>query len=219
MNAMQVFNPPIDVTPIGQIILAHGAGAGLQSDFMQQLANLLAACGITTWLFNFPYMQRSVEEGKKRPPDRMPKLLAHLTEVIAQVTKSDDYQAILPLAIGGKSMGGRAATMWLADSEASSELKDLISGVVVFGYPFHPPGKPDALRVEHLTDMDKPGLVLQGERDTFGNRERVRQLMLPVNFTVRWVADGDHSLKPRKSAATTYADNLQFAAQEVAKWF
>ncbi|MDM7861183.1 alpha/beta fold hydrolase [Alteromonas sp. ASW11-36] len=215
---MQIFKSPSDISVRGQVILGHGAGAGMHSEFMQQMASLLAQNGVTTWLFNFPYMQRSVAEGKKRPPDRMPKLLSHITEVVTAVSQSADFDTALPLALGGKSMGGRAATMWLADPDTPAQHKAQVAGVVVLGYPFHPPGKPDALRVEHLATMDKPGLVLQGERDTFGNRARVTALALPESFVVNWVMDGDHSLKPRKSAAVTYEQNLQYAAKEIATW-
>ncbi|MYA54490.1 MAG: hypothetical protein F4X89_13585, partial [Dehalococcoidia bacterium] len=112
--------------------------------------------------------------------------------------------------IGGKSMGGRIASM--VAEEAG------VAGVVCFGYPFHPPGKPERLRTAHLEAIATPVLILQGERDTFGRREEVAGYALSEQVRVHWLADGDHGLKPRKASGRTEAENLEEAAREAARF-
>ena len=141
----------------GTIILAHGAGAGMDTPFMEAFATGLADRGFTVVRFNFPYMALRAEDGKKRPPDRAPKLLAAY-EAAIEAVRTD-----APLIIGGKSMGGRIATMLAAEKPSLG-----LSGVVCLGYPFHPPGKPEKLRTEHLPAIPVPTLIAQGERDPFG---------------------------------------------------
>lgn len=186
--------------PLAALLLAHGAGAGMHSDFMQQLAQLLCARRITVHRFNFTYMQRSEDEGKRRPPERLPKLSADFISAIANVT--DD----LPLFIGGKSMGGRVASMLQEQQK--------IRGCLCYGYPFHPPGKPDKLRTEHLLEDGKPVLILQGERDPFGTRAESERYPLHPRVTRVYVSDGEHSYKPRKAAGISLAQNMDFAAQQ-----
>ncbi|EPB4565212.1 alpha/beta fold hydrolase, partial [Vibrio vulnificus] len=136
-------------------IFAHGAGAPMEHAFMTAVAQGLAKEGIRVVRFNFPYMAKRAEDGKKRPPDRAPKLLEAFSEVIASVT--DD-----PVIIGGKSMGGRMASL-LSEHP-------LVKGIACLGFPFHPPGKPEKFKGEHLQTLSKPTLILQGERDTFGTQ-------------------------------------------------
>ena len=185
---------------IAQLVLAHGAGADKDSDFMQQMAAMLAERGIKVIRFNFPYMEKAKLTGKKAPPDRSPKLLDSYRSVIAKLDKT------LPLFIGGKSMGGRMATLLLDESEAR--------GGVCYGYPFHPPGKPEKLRTEHLENLSTPLLVAQGERDTFGKREEIIEYNLSDSISVKYLSDGDHSLKPRKASGLTLEQNMQTAADE-----
>lgn len=178
-----------------RIILAHGAGAGMESRFMQFAADALAKQGFECILFNFPYMQKRTEDGKRRPPDRAPKLLEHYQAIISEVGRDR------PLLIGGKSMGGRMASLLAAQAP------DIADGLVLLGYPFHPPGKPEKLRTDHLPDIEIPTLLVQGERDTFGGVDLVASLTLPSCFDIRWALDGDHGFKPRKKSGRTESEN------------
>jgi len=190
-----------------RIILAHGAGAGMDSDFMQAFAAGLAELGFESILFNFPYMVKRAEDGKRRPPDRAPKLITHFQHMIEEVGSS------LPLIIGGKSMGGRIASMVASRQPAA------INGLVLLGYPFHPPGKPEKLaeRTRHFTNLTLPTVLVQGERDTFGGKALLSQLSLPASFELHWATDGDHSFKPRKASGRTQDENWKATIQAVAQ--
>jgi predicted alpha/beta-hydrolase family hydrolase len=180
--------------PIANFVFAHGAGAGQNSEFMELMALGLAKQNINVIRFNFAYMQLAEELGKRRPPDRADKLIVHFNSVVSAIDKS------LPVFIGGKSMGGRMASMLLEKSNAL--------GCICMGYPFHPPGKPEKLRTEHLLAINKPVLILQGERDTFGTREEVGTFNLSERVEVSYLADGDHSFKPRKASGASLEANL-----------
>jgi predicted alpha/beta-hydrolase family hydrolase len=193
-------------TPIAHIILAHGAGAGMNSEFMETVAMLFAKRHVSVTRFDFEYMQIAKQTNKRRPPERAPKLLAYYEQVLTHA------QPKFPLFIGGKSMGGRMASMLACTT------KQPIKGVIAFGYPFHPPGKPDKLRTEHFADIPCPFLVLQGERDTFGTREELKTLAMPKQPDYVWLADGDHSLKPRKKSGITELENRQIAASSTAQF-
>ncbi|PRO72498.1 alpha/beta hydrolase [Alteromonas alba] len=188
--------------PVATVILAHGAGAGAESEFMVDMAAQLAAQNINVVRFNFPYMEIIKETGKKRPPDKMPKLETCFHSVIENVQAK---WADLPLFIGGKSMGGRVATLILEQSKAL--------GAIALGYPFHPPGKPEKLRTGHLLALEKPLLIIQGERDTFGRRDEVEDYGLSSAVQTEFLADGDHSFKPRKSSGLTQDEHIQNAAR------
>ena len=151
-------------------------------------------------------MQIAKQTGKRRPPEPAPKLHTYYEQVLTHA------QPKLPLFIGGKSMGGRMASMLACTT------KQPIKGVIAFGYPFHPPGKPDKLRTEHFADIPCPFLVLQGERDTFGTREELKTLAMPKQPDYVWLADGDHSLKPRKKSGITELENRQIAASSTAQF-
>jgi predicted alpha/beta-hydrolase family hydrolase len=188
------------------LILAHGAGASMRSEYMQYFAEQLAHRGMQVGRFNFPYMVRAIETERRRPPDRAPKLLAAWQEIIERVRErlsasSSDQR----LAIGGKSMGGRIASM--------STHHDGVDALVCLGYPFHPPAKKDKLRIEHLPDIKVPTMILQGERDTFGTREEVRGYQLPQKINIRWLNDGDHSFKPRQRSGVTQTENWDTAIE------
>ena len=191
---------------IAQFIFAHGAGAGSDSEFMQIMAKQLSEYGIDVGLFDFEYMQIAKQTNKRRPPERAPKLLTYFEHIVTQA------DANLPLFIGGKSMGGRMASM-LACSTSHPVL-----GVLAFGYPFHPPGKPEKLRTDHFADIPCPFLVLQGERDTFGNQQELADLKMINPPEIKFLKDGDHSLKPRKKSGITEEENLQQAADYAAKF-
>lgn len=196
------------------LLLAHGAGAPMDSGFMEAIAAALAARDVATLRFEFAYMATRREDGKRRPPDRMPKLEAAFREVFAAAR---ERVGSTPLFIGGKSMGGRVASM-LAD-----DLRP--AGLVCLGYPFHPPGNPDRLRTEHLRTLKTPTLIVQGERDPFGATAEVPGFELSGRIQVEWAPDGDHDLKPRKKSGRSHDDNIAAAADaivgfvgEVARW-
>jgi len=178
------------------IVLAHGAGAPMDSDFMDFIAAGLAGGDLRVARFEFPYMVKRREDGKRRPPDRAPVLLETYLQVAADLGPEN-------LVIGGKSMGGRIASM-VADEAG-------VAGLVCLGYPFHPPGKPEKLRTEHLEGLKTPALILQGERDTFGRREEVDGYSLSKSIAVEFLPDGDHDLKPRKKSGRTREENWQDA--------
>ena len=181
-------------------IFAHGAGAGMDHEFMQSVAKGLAFKGIRVIRFNFPYMIKRAEDGKRRPPDRAPKLLEAYQEVIEQVDADK-------LVIGGKSMGGRMASHL-------SEV-DKVAAMACLGFPFHPPGKPDKYKGEHLAELQKPCLILQGERDTFGKREEFADFDLSDSIRVEFIPDGDHSFKPRKSSGYTEQQNIALTVEKL----
>ncbi|HHC7358235.1 TPA: alpha/beta fold hydrolase [Vibrio parahaemolyticus] len=181
-------------------VFAHGAGAGMEHDFMTTVAKGLVEQGIRVVRFNFPYMVKRSEDGKKRPPDRAPKLLEAYSEVIAHFASS-------PVVIGGKSMGGRMASL-LAEHE-------LVAGIACLGFPFHPPGKPEKFKGDHLASIDKPTLILQGERDTFGKREEFDEFVFSQQVKVSFLPDGDHSFKQRKSSGHTEAGNIALAVEQL----
>jgi predicted alpha/beta-hydrolase family hydrolase len=160
-------------------------------------AERLADSGFRVVRFEFPYMAAKRETGKSKPPDREPVLREAWLQVIAKLGPEK-------LVIGGKSMGGRIASL-VADAAG-------VQGLVCLGYPFHPVGKPDKLRVEHLQEIKTPTLILQGERDPFGDREEVAKYKLSRSVDVAWLKDGDHSFKPRKSSGTTDRQNWDTAA-------
>lgn len=181
-------------------VFAHGAGAGMNHEFMQSVAKGLAFKGIRVIRFNFPYMIKRAEDGKRRPPDRAPKLLEAYQEIIEQVDADK-------LVIGGKSMGGRMASHL-------SEL-DKVAAMACLGFPFHPPGKPEKYKGEHLAELTKPCLILQGERDTFGKREEFADFDLSDSIRVEFIPDGDHSFKPRKSSGYTEQQNIALTVEKL----
>ena len=183
------------------LLLAHGAGAPMDSPFMADAAATLAARGLRVIRFEFPYMAGRREGGKKRPPDRQPVLLDCWRQVAAS-------QAGRRFAVGGKSMGGRMASL-IADEVGAA-------GLVCFGYPFHPPGKPEKLRTEHLAALKTPTLICQGERDPFGTAEDVAGYTLSPAIRLHWAPDGNHDLAPRKASGRTTEQNWMDAAAAAA---
>jgi predicted alpha/beta-hydrolase family hydrolase len=183
--------------PPRTLVLAHGAGAPMDSAFMNRIARGVASAGFRVARFEFPYMRARREEGKRRPPDREPVLRRSWHETIRALTGAEGPGA---LVIGGKSMGGRLASM-VADEEG-------VAGLVCLGYPFHPPGQPEKLRVAHLEHLKTPALFLQGERDALGTREEVARYHLSKEIRIFFLPDGDHSFKPRASSGRTEPQNL-----------
>ena len=200
--AAHLIDGPFDAP--ATLVLAHGAGAAMDSPFMAAMASGLADRGWRVARFEFPYMAQRRLDGKQRAPDRLPKLLEAFRE---QVSALQGQGVSAPLVIGGKSMGGRLASLLVDELAASAG----VIGCLCLGYPFHPPGKPDQLRTEHLQALATPTLILQGERDTFGKRGEVETYGLSTAIQLGWLTTGDHSFKPTRSSGLSEADNWQAA--------
>src|SRR5579864_951874 len=220
------------------LVLAHGAGAPMDSPFLAAMAAGLAEHGLRVARFEFPYMAARREGGGRKAPDREPELRRAWLEAIQAIQAlqasqaSQAIQAIQATAaidaaeaaapsgapgggggvwIGGKSMGGRIASL-IADEAG-------VRGLVCLGYPFRPPGADPAVaakRTAHLRDLRTPTIIVQGTRDPFGGRDEVAGYTLSPRIRVHWIEDGDHSLKPRKSSGRTEAQNLAEAMDAVA---
>lgn len=173
----------------------------MDSPFMDAFAHGIAAHGLRCVRFEFPYMADRRATGKKKPPNRMPVLMETWQSAV-------DAFADTPLIIGGKSMGGRVASMLAAELDQQGTP---VAGVTCLGYPFHPPGKPEKLRLDHFADLQTPALILQGTRDPFGTREEVPGFTLPTCVSVHWLEDGEHGFKPRKKSGRTEEQNWQEA--------
>jgi predicted alpha/beta-hydrolase family hydrolase len=213
------------------LILAHGAGANQMSAFMVRFASALAARGIDTVTFNFLY-----SEARRRVPDRNDKLEACWRKVIGAFHdgKFGKRAAADKLFIGGKSMGGRIASQVAASIAFSGEVDTRFAvenastqrassdtaGLVLLGYPLHPPGQPDKLRTKHLPAIRAPLLVVQGSRDAFGTPDELRpildQLAAPAELYV--VEGGDHSYKVAKKAVPNQEQVHELVLDEVERW-
>jgi predicted alpha/beta-hydrolase family hydrolase len=196
--------------PVGEaranLILAHGAGAPMDSDFMQHMAQLLAARGIAVLRFEFAYMAARRLDGKKRPPNPQAQLLEQWRAVYTAVRQ----RVAGPLAIGGKSMGGRMASL-LADELGADAL-------VCLGYPFYAVGKAEKPRVAHLAELRTPTLIIQGERDALGDRQAVAGYQLSTAIKLHWLTAADHDLKPLKSSGFSHQQHLRVAADALAEF-
>ncbi|WP_216900878.1 alpha/beta family hydrolase [Synechococcus sp. CCY 9618] len=198
ISAPRLIDGP-DTAP-ATLLLAHGAGAPMDSPFMVAIATGLAAAGWRVVRFEFAYMARMRETGRRQGPDRMPVLQEAFRE---QVRLEKSASPEWPLFIGGKSMGGRVASLLVEELAAS----DGVRGCLCLGYPFHPPGKPLQLRTEHLAALTTPTLILQGERDSFGRREEVEGYSLSPEVQLGWIPSGDHSFKPTRRSGLSEAEN------------
>jgi len=189
------------------IVLAHGAGAPMDSPFMTAVAGLLAGHGLRVLRFEFPYMAARRRTGRRNPPPRAETLCAFYREVVSEVAQPGRR-----IVVGGKSMGGRVAAM-IADDLGRA---GVAQGLACLGFPFHPPGKPDRLRTADLEAMTLATIVCQGERDPFGSRAEVDAYRLSSSVRLHWLADGDHDLAPRKASGLTKDDNWRDAVAAVA---
>ena len=186
------------------LILAHGAGAPMDSEFMERIAELLAERNVGVARFEFPYMAQRRTGGSKRPPDRQPVLLDYWRQVLEQFSRDE------LVFIGGKSMGGRMASLIADESD--------VAGLVCLGYPFHPAKKPEKLRTEHLESLKTSTLIVQGSRDALGNAEEVAGYELADTIDLCWLEDGDHDLKPRVRSGFTHDQHLRRAADAIASF-
>ena len=191
------------------ILLGHGAGAPMDSASMNAISGALAAAGFRVVRFEFDYMASRRTEGARKPPPRAETLITEYKSAVSGLGVPG------PLIIGGKSMGGRVASMVADQLFAAGQ----IAGLLCLGYPFHPPGKPEQLRTKHLAGLKTPALICQGTRDIFGSREEVEGYSFSDRIEILWLEDGDHDLKPRKGiSGFTAADHLKTMAEAVAAW-
>jgi len=204
---------PSDGAMIATLLLAHGAGAPMTSPFLERVCGLLAERGVATARFEFAYMAQRREGGKRRPPPRAERLIGEYETAVRDFT-ARAANGTMPLLIGGKSLGGRVATM------CAERLftEGLISGVAVLGYPFHSPGRTDEPRIAHLATIEVPVLIVQGERDPFGNRSDVAGYGLSPSIQLAWAKDGDHDLGPRGGQGVTRTQNLEMAADAIVRF-
>jgi predicted alpha/beta-hydrolase family hydrolase len=197
-----IFDGPAD-SPL-TIALAHGAGGPMDSAFMRTVAEGIGERGFRVARFEFPYMHARRLGAKRGAPDREPVLRESW---LATIEKLGGGRR---LAIGGKSMGGRIASM-VADEAG-------VRGLACLGYPFHPPGKPERLRTAHLAQLRTPALIVQGERDPFGTREDVGAYTLSPAIRIHWIEAGDHSFKPPARSGRTETGNIAEAIAVVAEF-
>jgi predicted alpha/beta-hydrolase family hydrolase len=192
------------------IVLAHGAGEPMTSPFMERITALLVERSVAVSRFEFVYMAGRREDGKRRPPPKAERLVDEFKDAIAALRAG--LRPATKLLIGGKSMGGRVASLVADELYGENQ----IVGLVCLGYPFHPPGKPEALRTAHLEHLHCRALIVQGERDPFGSRSEVEALQLSPSIRFLWAGDGDHDLGPRGGSGFTRAGNLAAAADAIA---
>lgn len=206
------------VPPLATLVLAHGAGAGQSSEFMVEFGTGLAARGLDVVTFNFPFTERG-----KKLPDPQPVLEACYRAVIAQAA-ADQAGGGLPLFIGGKSLGGRMASHVAAVREVGDAAVDAwwnrLRGLVFLGYPLHPPGKPQQVRVSHLPLITHPMLVVQGAKDAFGTPSELRLFfdVLQAPSEIYTVEQGNHSLEVPKRSGLSQAAVFAAAQDRIAAW-
>jgi len=193
-----------DTAPV-TILLAHGAGASMDSPSMTATAKALSTAGFQVARFEFHYMAAR-RYGQRKPPPRAETVNPEYIKAIADLRARGVTGKLI---IGGKSMGGRVASMVADDLHAAGK----IAGLLCLGYPFHPPDKPDQLRTKHLVGLKTPALICQGTRD------EVAGYGLSDAIEVIWLEDGDHDLKPRKGiSGFSTADHLKTMAETVKAW-
>jgi predicted alpha/beta-hydrolase family hydrolase len=185
------------------VLLAHGAGADLNAAALTTTADALAKAKIPSLRFNFPYRDKG-----RGGPDRPPVLEAAVREAIAELSK---LSKVPPerCVLGGRSMGGRICSMVGATDGAL--------GLVLLGYPLHPPGKPENLRVEHFPEMKMPVLFVSGTRDSFATPDELKRAAKKIRgkVTYSWIDTGDHGFKPLKSSGLTAASVLADVSETV----
>jgi predicted alpha/beta-hydrolase family hydrolase len=189
------------------LLLAHGAGAGMTHPFMEKLSGDLAAVGIATFRYQFPYMEQ-----RRRVPDAPAVLIA---TVVSAVRAAEQAAPDLPLLAGGKSMGGR-----MTSQAAAQHPLDGVQGLVFFAFPLHPPNRPGTKRADHLAKVTIPTLFLQGTRDTLADLKLLRPICtkLGARATLHIIETADHSFHVLKSSGRTDADVLQELAETTVSW-
>ena len=193
-----------------RLLLAPGSMGAMDNPTLEHLSQALSANGVSVSRFEFAYMAQRRSSGNRQPPPRAEKLLDEYREAVSAAREA--LPAGQRLLIGGKSLGGRVASMIAEEQFGLGQ----VHGLACFGYPFHPPKKPDNLRTAHLAELMCPTIFVQGERDPFGTRTEVESYTLSPAIALHWAIDGDHDLKPRKASGSTHAQNLDDAAKAVA---
>lgn len=195
-----------------RVLLGHGAGAAMTSPFLEQMTTLLAERGLAVTRFEFSYMAARRSGGPKRPPPRAENLMPEFLAAIAQVKNA--MPKAQKLFVGGKSLGGRVASMIADEVYTRGE----IAGLICLGYPFHAPTQPGKMRTAHLEKLTCPALIVQGDRDPFGNRSEIEAVTLSPAIQLHWLGDGDHDFGPRGASGFTRKGNLTSAADAVAQF-
>ncbi len=196
--------------PRAALVLAHGAGAGMRHAFLAALAEDLAARGLATLRYQFPY----IEQGRKRV-DPPPVAHATVRAAVAAAAACPELRGV-PLFAGGKSFGGRMTSQAQAEAPLPG-----VAGVVFAGFPLHPPDAPGTERAEHLVRVDVPMLFLQGTRDEFARLDLLHPVVegLGPRATLRLLDDGDHSFRVRrKLTGMSPADSRAWLADAIAGW-
>lgn len=191
------------------VVLGHGAGGPMDSAFMNRLAAALVAEGLAVARFEFAYMASRRVDGKKRPAPKAELLVSEYATALAEILAASSG----PVAIGGKSMGGRVAAML-----SGVELDPRVIALACFGYPFHPIGEPDRLRRAPIDQSRLATIILQGERDEFGNRDYVEALNLDPAVQLIWLTDGNHDFGPRGRSEATLKGNITLSARALASY-
>ena len=192
--------------PKGILLLAHGAGRGAASPFLEKIAQGAVNSGVRVVRFNFPYMEKMLQTGKRISPNSGSVLRKCFNDMVSHCIEHEQVPSKY-IIVGGKSMGARAAAM-IAD-------KHQVAGVVCLSYPFHPPRKPEPLRITHLQSIQTPTLICQGERDPRGRREEVDQYSLSKSIQFHWLADGDNNFKPRNTSGLSLQKNMTDAMEAI----
>ncbi len=200
-NVSAVFYPAGQPSLLAGFVLAHGAGAGQTSPFIRDFAFGLAQRGISVLTFNFPYM-----EAKRRIPDRTEVLESSFEAAIRKLRELIGQQD--RVFVGGKSMGGRIA------SHLAARPDSVVAGLILLGYPLHPPGKLDQLRTAHVNRLELPILMIQGTRDVFGTPDELKPWFSGPNATIHPVEGGDHSFKIRKGLSSRSQDDVYSEIQD-----
>lgn len=208
MTDFHLAGPPDAKTAI---LLAPGAGAPATSPWMETISASLAETGLCVLRFDFDYMIARQQTGSRRPPPKAERLVG---EYEAAVAAAEALGFGGRLVIGGKSLGGRVASL------VAQALFDArrIRGLVCLGYPFRPPKQPENLRTRHLLNLTCPALIVQGERDPFGGLDEVAAYGLSSAIHIHWARDGDHDLTPRRRSGATFDGNLADAVQRIAQF-
>ncbi|REL26469.1 hypothetical protein DXX93_07655 [Thalassotalea euphylliae] len=214
-------------SPKAIVIFAHGAGADKSHAFMSTVSQYLVEHNISVLRFNFPYMDKRLADAKKRPPDRMPKLLACYLQHIKQLNDhfSAEQLAQLPLFIGGKSMGSRVAATITSETLASELKEDMpltrkVAGTFCLGYPFYPIGKPEKTRLAPIVErsVDNSILIVQGSRDKLGDEQAIKRYDLPAHCQIIFLEDGDHDFKPRVKSGFNHDQHIRTAAKTISDY-
>lgn len=194
------------------LVLGHGAGAGMTHPFLQAFADRLAERGAATLRYQFPYMEAATKSKKRRRPDFAPVLEATVRSAVAAAL---EHAGDLPVFAGGKSMGGRMTSR----AEAKAPLAG-VRGLVLLGFPLHPAGKPGVERAEHLADVKRPMLFLQGDRDRLAELGLLEPVLEQLDSRphLHVVAGGDHSFQVLKRSGRTAEDVLDELVEVTTGW-